>query len=59
MTRVTRSAVAHSCAICERTLLMGERTVRFSPNGGTEFVDVCLLCQDIALAQLRRSEFST
>jgi hypothetical protein len=29
---------------------MGERTVRFSPNGGTEFVDVCLLCQDIALA---------
>jgi hypothetical protein len=29
---------------------MGERTIRFSPNGGSEFVDVCLLCQDIALA---------
>jgi hypothetical protein len=29
---------------------MGERTIRFSPNGGSEFVDVCLLCQDVALA---------
>jgi hypothetical protein len=29
---------------------MGERTMRFSPNGGSEFVDVCLLCQDTALA---------
>jgi hypothetical protein len=50
MTRVTRSTDSHTCAICERTLLMGERTMRFSPNGGSEFVDVCLLCQDTALA---------
>jgi hypothetical protein len=36
------------CAICERTLLMGEHTVRFSPDGA-EFVDVCPLCNEIAL----------
>ena len=27
---------------------MGERAVRFSPNGGDGFVDVCPLCQDTA-----------
>ena len=37
------------CAICERTLLMGERAVRFSPEEGAEFVDVCPLCQETAL----------
>lgn len=37
-----------TCAICERTLLMGEHAVRFSPNGG-DYVDVCPLCQDVAL----------
>jgi hypothetical protein len=37
-----------TCAICERTLLIGERSVRFAPNGD-EFVDVCPLCQDIAV----------
>jgi hypothetical protein len=31
-------------------MLMGERTIRFSPDGGVEYVDVCLLCQDAALA---------
>jgi hypothetical protein len=36
------------CAVCERTLLTGERAVRFSPNGD-DFVDVCPLCADIAL----------
>jgi hypothetical protein len=36
------------CAICERTLLTGERAVRFAPNGD-EFVDVCPLCQETAL----------
>jgi hypothetical protein len=36
------------CAVCERTLLTGERSVRFSPDG-YEFVDVCPLCTDIAL----------
>ena len=47
--RVTGNAVARSCAICERTLLTGERAVRFSPDGDGEFVDVCPLCQDVAL----------
>jgi hypothetical protein len=37
------------CAICERTLLMGERAIRFAPEEGAELVDVCPLCQDIAL----------
>jgi hypothetical protein len=46
--RVIRSTVASSCAICERTLLQGEQMVRFSPDGHG-FVDVCTLCQDIAL----------
>jgi hypothetical protein len=48
--RITRQAVlaAHTCAICERTLLVGERSVRYSPNG-EDFVDVCPLCQEVAL----------
>ena len=46
--RVTRAAVTRTCAICERTLLMGERALRFSPGGG-DYVDVCPLCQEIAL----------
>jgi hypothetical protein len=37
------------CAICERTLLMGERIVRFAPHPGNELVDVCPLCQETAL----------
>jgi hypothetical protein len=47
--RITRNAVARSCAICERTLLMGERATRFAPDGDEEFVDVCPLCQEVAL----------
>jgi hypothetical protein len=47
--RVTGNAAALSCAICERTLLTGERAVRFSPDGDAAFVDVCPLCQDVAL----------
>ena len=48
--RITRQAVlaARTCAICERTLLVGERSVRYSPNG-EDFVDVCPLCQEEAL----------
>jgi hypothetical protein len=49
MTRVTRVTVDRSCAICERTLLMGERSIRYSPNGGADFVDVCPLCPDLAV----------
>ena len=36
------------CAICERTLLMGERAVRYAPEEGAELVDVCPLCQEVA-----------
>ena len=48
--RITLQAVnaARTCAICERTLLVGERALRYSP-GGDEFVDVCPLCQETAL----------
>jgi hypothetical protein len=46
--RVTKSTVIRACAVCERTLLQGEYAVRFSPDG-LEFVDVCPLCQDVAL----------
>jgi hypothetical protein len=49
VTRITRTAVTRSCAICERTLLMGERIVRFAPHEGADLVDVCPLCQDEAL----------
>ena len=49
MTRVTRVTVDRTCAICERTLLMGERAIRFSPNGGSDYVDVCPLCAETAL----------
>jgi hypothetical protein len=46
--QLARQAVTRTCAVCERTLLTGERAVRFAPNGD-EFVDVCPLCADIAL----------
>ena len=46
--RVTKATVTRTCAICERTLLMGEHAVRFAPDG-REYVDVCPLCQEIAL----------
>jgi len=48
MRQLARQNVKHICAVCERTLLTGERALRFSP-GGEEFVDVCPLCQDAAL----------
>jgi hypothetical protein len=47
--RVTKVAAVRVCAICERTLLMGERAVRFAPEEGSDLVDVCPLCQEIAL----------
>jgi hypothetical protein len=48
--RIERQAVTalRTCAICERTLLVGERSVRYSPDGES-FVDVCALCLDVAL----------
>lgn len=48
MTRVTKSTVDRTCAVCDRTLLMGERATRYSPNGNGSFVDVCPLCQETA-----------
>jgi hypothetical protein len=47
--RVTKASTDRQCGICERTLLMGERTVRYSPNGGVKYVDVCPLCQEVAV----------
>ena len=42
--------VTRTCAVCERTLLQGERATRFSPHGsGDDYVDVCPLCQELAL----------
>jgi hypothetical protein len=46
--QLTRHSAKIICAVCDRTLLTGERAVRFSPDG-YEFVDVCALCSDIAL----------
>src|SRR5438093_6052930 len=48
MRQLARHPVKHICAVCERTLLTGERALRFSPNG-EDFVDVCPLCQEIAI----------
>jgi hypothetical protein len=39
--------VYRQCAVCHRTLLMGERSFRFTP-GGEDWVDVCALCTDQA-----------
>jgi hypothetical protein len=49
--RISRQAVlaARTCAICERTLLVGERAVRYSPDEGESYLDVCPLCQEVAL----------
>ena len=40
-----------TCAICERTLLVGERALRFAPHEGGGLVDVCQLCADGAVEQ--------
>jgi hypothetical protein len=39
--------VYRQCALCHRTLLMGERSFRFTP-GGEDWVDICALCTDQA-----------
>ena len=48
--RITRQAVTamQTCAICDRSLLVGERPFRYSPDG-ENFVDVCPLCQETAV----------
>jgi hypothetical protein len=47
--RVTKIATLRVCAICERTLLLGERSSRYAPEEGAELVDVCPLCQETAV----------
>jgi hypothetical protein len=47
--RVTRNALTRQCAICERRLLMGERVLRYAPYPGADYLDVCPLCQELAL----------
>jgi hypothetical protein len=47
--KTVRTMEAKRCAICERTLLVGEQAIRFAPDGIDEFVDVCPLCQETAL----------
>ena len=42
------AAPAVNCAICGRTLLVGEDATRFSPDG-IEYVDVCPLCRGQAV----------
>jgi len=38
------------CAVCGRSLLTGERPVRYAPDSsGSDYVDVCLLCQEVAV----------
>jgi hypothetical protein len=46
--QVVRQPVKRVCAVCERSLLTGERALRFSPDG-EDFVDVCPLCQELAV----------
>jgi hypothetical protein len=46
--QISSLATVQTCAICDRTLLTGERAIRYSPAGG-EFLDVCPLCQEIAV----------
>jgi hypothetical protein len=46
--QLVRHSEKRICAICERTLLLGERAVRFAPNGES-FVDVCPLCTETAI----------
>jgi hypothetical protein len=48
--RITGYVGTRTCAICGRTLLMGERVVRYVADGD-ELVDVCPLCQAVAIEQ--------
>ena len=47
--RVTKVGTLRICAICGRSLLMGERSFRYAPEEGAELVDVCTLCQETAV----------
>ena len=47
MASVRRQGTFLQCAVCHRTLLMGERVSRYS-TGGDEWLSVCQLCTDVA-----------
>jgi hypothetical protein len=49
MGQVIRQSAKLNCAVCERSLLTGERTSRFSPDGDGYYVDVCPLCTELAV----------
>ncbi len=46
--RVIKTTATRTCVVCERTLLQGERALRYSRDGNT-FVDVCPLCSETAV----------
>ena len=46
---MTKVSTLRQCAVCERNLLLGERSVRFAPEEGAELVHVCPLCQETAI----------
>src|SRR3712207_8223183 len=45
-TTLFRSATVLTCAICERTLLLGERAAGYRAHGASQ--TVCELCVDVA-----------
>ena len=47
MSLVRRQEAFRTCAVCSRSLLLGERSSRYTP-GGDNWVDVCALCTDTA-----------
>src|SRR2546422_230312 len=47
--RISTQTPVSVCAICERTLLTGERPTRFAPDLAVDLVDVCPLCVEIAI----------
>ncbi len=47
MTAVRAHETVRTCAVCHRTLLLGERASRYTP-GGDRWVDVCALCVETA-----------
>ena len=50
MAYVSSIKAVSECAVCRRTLLLGERTTRFSTDGN-ERVSVCVLCCGAASAR--------
>jgi len=46
--QISNQPVTRACAVCGRTLLTGERPIRYAPDG-SQFVDVCPLCQEVAV----------